>query len=217
MREQHGKAIEYDFTFTNYPADVIRFVDLGLLVPLPGNKDYELDNDVMFGYARKEVRTFIERLSQQYRSACGEKLVVTSLTRPKTRQPSNASPISVHPTGMAVDLRRSNVMACRAWLEDTLLYLEGQNVLEATRERFPPHYHVAVYTKAYARYVANVTLENISLFDEGAGLNRRYTVRKGDSLWTIARAHDTTVERLQLMNRIRGTLIHPGQVLDVPR
>ena len=220
MQEQHQRAIEYDFTFTNYPADVIRFVDLGLLVPLPGNRDYELDNDVMFGYARKEVRTFIERLSRQYRNACGEKLVVTSLTRPKTRQPPNASPLSVHPTGMAVDLRRSNSMACRSWLENVLLHLEEQGVVQATRENYPPHYHIAVYTKEYAVYVQNQDAEVLAresmAIPWDMSMTIYYRVRKGDSLWNIARSYGTTVERLQEENRLRGSRIYPGQTLAIP-
>ena len=101
------------------------------------------------------MKTFIERLSDQYRDACGERLVVTSLTRPITRQPPNASAISVHPTGMAVDLRRSDSSGCRQWLETVLLDLEGKGVLEATREQYPPHYHVAVFPNPYLQYVAS--------------------------------------------------------------
>lgn len=224
MQEQHQQAIAYDFTFTNRPVDVRHLVDLGLLVPLPGNENYVLDDEVSFGYARKEVRTFVERLSRQYRSACGEVLVVTSLTRPKSRQPPNASPLSVHPTGMAVDLRRSTHRPCRAWLNDVLLHLEAQGTVEATYERYPPHYHIAVYTQAYARYVARLEADRRLARDSGAAVADeapmpsvvRYQVRSGDSLWTIAQAHGTTVDRLQSANRLRGTRIYAGQTLEVP-
>ncbi len=101
--------------------------------------------EVSFPYARPEVKTFLEQLSSAYHAACGEPLVVTSMVRPISRQPRNASPISVHPTGMAVDLRRSDRHGCRQWLESTLLALEGEGMIEATRERWPPHYHVAVF------------------------------------------------------------------------
>ena len=83
--------------------------------------------------------------------------MVTSLTRPLSRQPRNASSRSVHPTGMALDVRRSNSRSCRSWLESVLLSLEGSGVLEATRESYPPHYHIAVYPQPYARYVDNLT------------------------------------------------------------
>jgi len=108
MQEQYRRALQYDYTFIKDPAEVRRFVRGGLLVPVPGNSDYQVDEDVSFPFARPEVLTFIERLSRQYRAACGEVLVVTSLTRPKNRQPRNSSKRwSVHPTGMAVDLRRT--------------------------------------------------------------------------------------------------------------
>ncbi len=153
MREQNSIARQHDYSFLRTSSQVRRFVDLGLLVKLPGNADYELAK-VSFPYARPAVKLFIERLARQYHAACGERLVVTSLTRPEARQPRNASNLSVHPAGMAVDLRVSRSQACRSWLESTLLSLEKQNVLDATRERYPPHYHVAVFPQPYEGYVA---------------------------------------------------------------
>jgi LysM repeat protein len=156
MARQNRVAQDHDFTFLQTSAQVQRFVSSGYLVRVPGNANYELAS-VSHPYARPAVKTFIERLSAQYRSACGEKLVVTSLTRPVREQPRNASDLSVHPAGMAVDLRVSNKRACVRWLESTLLSLEKQGVLDATRERRPPHYHVALFPQPYTRYVASLT------------------------------------------------------------
>jgi hypothetical protein len=156
LLRQNEEAREHDFTYLRTSSDVRDYAQQGLLVRLPGSADYELAGDeVSFPYARPEVKTFVERLSSQYREACGERLVVTSLTRPITRQPPNASAISVHPTGMAVDLRRSDSSGCRQWLETVLLDLEGKGVIEATREQYPPHYHVAVFPNPYLQYVAS--------------------------------------------------------------
>lgn len=156
LLRQNEEAREHDFSYLRTSADVRDYAQQGLLVRLPGNMDYELATDeVSFPYARPEVKTFIERLSNQYREACGERLVVTSLTRPITRQPPNASAISVHPTGMAADLRRSDSSGCRQWLETVLLDLEGKGVIEATREQYPPHYHVAVFPNPYLQYLAS--------------------------------------------------------------
>lgn len=43
-----------------------------------------------------------------------------------------------------------------------------------------------------------------------------YTVRTGDTLWTIARAYDTTVSTLRSLNGIETDVIYPGQTLLVP-
>jgi hypothetical protein len=156
LLRQNEEAREHDFTYLRTTADVRDYAQQGLLVRLPGNADYELASDeVSFPYARPEVKTFVERLSEQYRTACGERLVITSLTRPITRQPPNASVISVHPTGMAADLRRSDSPGCRQWLETVLLDLENKGVIEATREQYPPHYHVAVFPNPYLQYLAS--------------------------------------------------------------
>ncbi len=204
LDRQNRAAREHDFTFIASPAQVRRFVDGGYLVRVPESRDYRLHH-ISFPYARPEVKLFILRLAPQYRRACGEQLVVTSLTRPKNRQPRNASPRSVHPTGMALDLRRPD-SRCRVWLERVLLQLEGAGVLEASLERWPPHYHVALFPRQYAAYV-----ERISLGSAG-----QYRVRPGDSLWEIARRHDTTVTRLRSANNLDGSRIYPGQVLTVP-
>lgn len=200
----------HDFTFIRDGKQVQRFVNGGYLVRVRSGRHHEL-HGVSFPYARPEVALFIERLSNQYRNACGEKLVVTSLTRPLNRQPRNASEFSVHPTGMAVDLRRSGSRACRSWLERVLISLEKSGVVEATRERYPAHYHVAVFPRQYGNYV-----ERLVARDGARGAKSRYTVRSGDSLWTIARRHGTTVVKLQVTNGLSGSRIYRGQVLTVP-
>lgn len=156
MDRQVRVADQHDYSRLKTSNQVKKFVEMGLLVRVPGNANYELSG-VSYPYARPEVRLFIERLSQQYRAATGEKLVVTSLTRPLSRQPRNASKNSVHPTGMAIDLRRPGGRNARKWLEHTLLTLEGRGVLEATRERRPSHYHIAVFPTQYAAYVERKT------------------------------------------------------------
>ncbi len=166
LLRQNEQAQAHGFSYLRTSADVRDYAKRGVLVRLRGNADYDVESDeVSFPYARPEVKLFIERLSDQYRSACGEKLVVTSLTRPITRQPHNASVISVHPTGMAADLRRSSVTACRSWLETTLLDLEGRGVLEATKEQYPPHYHVALYPNPYLRSIGSGELPRAEVAD----------------------------------------------------
>ncbi len=216
LDRQSRAARSHDFTYLRTSSHVEQFVGAGYLVRVRNGLDHRL-HDVSFPYARPEVALFISRLARQYRSACGEQLVVTSLTRPRSRQPGNASSRSVHPTGMAVDLRRSNDRACRAWLENVLLHLEGVGVVEATRERRPPHYHIAVFPRQYASYVDGLVRANALESTRIAEADdQEYRVRSGDSLWTIAKRHGTTVERLQSANDLRGSRIYAGQLLTVP-
>jgi hypothetical protein len=156
VRRQHNVAKRNDYTFVRTSAELRELVRKGRLVQLYTTNNYVVD-DVSYPYARPAVKLFIERLSAQYKAATGERLVITSLTRPLSRQPENASALSVHPAGMALDLRIPARRANRKWLEKTLLSLEDRAVLDVTRERHPPHYHVAVFPLQYERYVAQLT------------------------------------------------------------
>jgi hypothetical protein len=153
MERQHASAVASDFTFAETPAAVDDLVKKGRLVRLPGGADYTLAK-VSHPYTRPEVKAFVESVSAEYRKACGERLVVTSLTRPRTEQPGNAHKLSVHPAGMAVDFRISRAAKCQKWFEKALLAFEEKNLLDATRERSPPHYHVAVFTTEYRAWAA---------------------------------------------------------------
>jgi hypothetical protein len=221
VERQYRVAKDHDFTFLRTSQQVRQFVEQGYLVRLPGNQNYTLSR-VSHPYARPEVKLFIERLSAQYRAACGEQLVVTSLTRPLNGQPANASARSVHPTGMAIDLRVSQRPACRSWLESTLLSLEGRGVLSATREHRPPHYHVSVFPRQYARYVSSLPdraqPERVQpdRVQPRVAAATHYQVRRGDSLWSIARRHGVDVDSLREANRLATTRIYAGQTLQIP-
>lgn len=212
LLRQVQAARSHGYTYLRTAGDVARFVRGGQLVALPGNDDYLVKYSVTLPYARPEVKLFVERLASQYRGACGERLVVTSLVRPKNLQPANSSPLSVHPTGMALDLRVSGSSRCRSWLESALLGLERSNVLEAAREHHPPHYHVVLFPRQYTSYVAAKTGHR----PEVVPAVQSYRVRRGDSLWTIARRYGTTVGTIQRANGLRSTRIKPSQMLRVP-
>jgi hypothetical protein len=152
MVRQNRIAKQSDAQFLRTPADIHAAVDAGRLVPVEGSEHYQV-NRISFPYARPETRLFLERFSEQYSAACGEPLVVTSLTRASSLQPPNAHRLSVHPTGLAVDLRISQSAECRGYLESTLLAMEAEGVLDVTRERTPPHYHVALFPEAYVAYI----------------------------------------------------------------
>ena len=231
LLRQNEEAREHDFTYLRTVADVRDFARRGLLVRLWGNSDYLLaSDDVSFPYARPEVKLFIERLARQYHRDCGERLVVTSLTRPLTRQPPNASELSVHPTGMAADLRRSSRGSCRRWLESTLLVLEGKGVLDATREQWPPHYHVTLFPDPYLRYHGSdrPTIQitkakgrtskgrTVLASAHSSNRSRKYRVGRGDSLWRIAQRHGVSVSCIKQANGMRSSDLKAGQVLAIP-
>jgi LysM repeat protein len=127
---------------------------------------------------------------------------------------------------MALDLRVSGSSRCRSWLEGVLVGLEARGVLEAARERRPPHYHVVVFPRDYASYLqGRATPGEAQLVQvaatatvpaEPAPQEERYRVRSGDTLWGIARRHQVSVSSLQRHNGLHSSSLRPGQTLSIP-
>src|SRR5262245_10009873 len=152
LRRANRVAKRNEYRFLRTAAEVREWVRAERLVTIRSTENYVLD-EVSFPYTRPAVKLFLDRFAAQYRAATGQRLVVTSLTRPLSHQPENASALSVHPAGMAVDLRIPRGSNQRRWIERTLLSLEDRAVLDVTRERHPAHYHVAVFPAEYERFV----------------------------------------------------------------
>jgi hypothetical protein len=140
-------ATMHGLVFYRTPRDIDDAVARGKLVPLDGDASYELTRGVGFSYATREAKQFVVSFAPQYLAACGTPLTVTSAARPTSRQPRNSNPYSVHPTGIAIDLRRPPAGPCQTWLRQALAELEQQGYIEATEERRPVHLHVAVLTE----------------------------------------------------------------------
>ena len=267
--------------FSETASDVHAAAGSGALVPLTASNDVTLRR-VAFPYVTPATKAFVAQLGRQHRAECGTPLMVTSAARPSDRQPANSVAQSVHPTGMAIDLRKPTGR-CLRWLRATLLELEDAGVIEATEERRPPHFHVAVFPTSYTRYAAAhdfpsseptraVTRALASVASSVAGSvapgavatrvttarttassatvaaakasskasskasqarsrratrattrlaaaprsERRYRVRPGDTLWDIARAHETSVRQILSANRMAKPVIRPGQRLVLP-
>lgn len=147
------------YTFAADAAERDRLVTDGTLVKLEG--PYLELVDVSSPYVLPAINQFVNRLSQQYAArGCG-KLQVTGGMRPLDFQGtlSNGSDHSVHPTGMAVDLKRvvpTNEAEdfCLNWLEGTLLEIEADRRIDVTAENYPRHYHVVVVPQAYSAWLA---------------------------------------------------------------
>ena len=224
----HAYAVDHSFDFLETTTSVRNAASGGKLVELAKvTSNYELHN-VQHPYVMPTVKTFVERLSSQYRAYCGERMVITSAARPLNMKLRNASDLSVHSTGMAVDIRSTKIPTrCRNWLRTTLSDLERAGVIEATEEKKVPHFHVAVFPSSYTSYVANLTRSTAVAAAEEApssggpsesrdAATISYLVKSGDSLWGIAVKHDTSVQTLQSINRLNSNRIHPGQVILVP-
>ena len=138
----YSRAVRGGLDFFETPSEVRRAVVRGELVPLRSNGNYTVHN-VRTPYVSPRTRSFVAALAADYRRACRTPMVVTSATRPMSRKLANGSSISVHPTGIAIDLRRPSGR-CLTWLRKTLLAAERRGEIEATEERRPPHFHVAV-------------------------------------------------------------------------
>lgn len=141
--ETYDYAKDKGLTFHRTGRTVRRAAAEGELVRLSGSRDYRVKG-IQYPYVLPSTRSFVQRLAVQYRDACDEAMTVTSAVRPSTRQPRNAVAKSVHPTGLAIDLRKPRGR-CRDWLRDRLLDLETAGVVDATEEFNPPHFHVVVY------------------------------------------------------------------------
>ena len=134
MTRQNQEAVRNGYSFLENGQAVNQFVDRGHLVKVSPNRYMDL-HDVSYPYARPGVKMFLDRLSSQYTAACGEKMTITSLTRPLNRQPANASAVSVHPTGMAADLRIAQKSSCRSWLEKLRRRSDGRSPLTHGSDR----------------------------------------------------------------------------------
>jgi hypothetical protein len=238
----YSSAHARDLEFLGTPDEIYQAAIAGALRLISVTEDLALD-EARFPFVLPNTLKFADSLATQYHAACGERLVVTSGARPLDEQPRNASPKSVHPTGMAVDFRKPTVPACLTWLRTNLVALEDQGVIEATEERHPPHFHVAVLHQAReqrlnlaARAPAVESATKVAAVSNGevsrasktvsadtaraaakhsstASNAASYQVESGDNLWTIARRHNTTSERLRALNHLRTSTLRPGQTL----
>jgi hypothetical protein len=192
----------FPFYLTPYTLD--QAIAKGTLVPLTGDANYELTGGVGFSYATAEARDFITQFAPQYVAACGEPLVVTSAARPTSRQPRNANPHSVHPTGIAVDIRRPYPGPCLEWVRGALAKLESRGIIEATEERHPVHLHLAVLKATGARVALPDLTKRVSVARQPAASARITAVANGE---LRSRAGSSRAGRLTFGRRTRAAAV----------
>jgi LysM repeat protein len=217
----------HDLAFLQTRADVYEAAGSGALVMLSITENLTLDK-ADYPFVLPNTKRFADSLAAAYHAGCGERLAVTSGVRPIDEQPRNASPESVHPTGMAIDVHKPSGK-CLSWLRANLLTLEARHVIEATEERHPPHFHVAVLSQLREPPV-KVTASSARVgaatkavtFAAGVvapptatGKLATYRVRAGDNLWTIAERHNMTLSQLQNLNGLHSAFLKVGTQLKL--
>ena len=68
--------------------------------------------------------------------------------------------------------------------------------------------------KSYADAVVRAVLRYLGIEGEQSGT---YTVQSGDSLWSIAKRYNVTVDALKSANKLTTNVLSIGQVLKIPR
>jgi LysM repeat protein len=231
VQKMYSRAVLNDLQFLRTSKSVYESVRDSELVLIPITMDMTLER-VTYPFVLPRTRDVLNVFARKYREACGERLVVTSAARPRTEQPRNASPQSVHPTGMAIDFRKPTGN-CLSFMRGELVALEKLGIVEATEERHPVHFHVAVLQRgkfapvapavATATEPAPLPATPAATVDSAAGSvevekpaarkSSTYTVRKGDNLSTIAKRFGLTVSRLKSLNGLKSSALKPGQKL----
>jgi LysM repeat protein len=145
----YTSAHSHDLAFLQNRDDIYGATKDGELQMLSITEDLDLER-VAYPFVLPATKRFADSLAKAYHEGCGQRLIVTSGARPIDEQPPNASPKSVHPTGMAVDFHKP-AEPCLSWLRKNLLALEDAHVIEATEEHHPAHFHVAVLHQAPER------------------------------------------------------------------
>jgi LysM repeat protein len=239
----YTRAVMNDLAFLRTSKSLYESVRDGELVMISITMDMTLDK-VSYPFVLPRTRDVLNIFAAKYHQACGERLVVTSASRPRTEQPRNASPQSVHPTGMAIDFRKP-AGNCLSYMRGELLALEKLGVLEATEEKHPVHFHVAVLQRgsfapaprviAEATAASTAPAPNQSTAEAAPAITtdsangtvvvsekpapraraKTYTVKKGDNLSVIAKRFGLTVARLKSLNDLKSSTLHPGQKLTV--
>jgi LysM repeat protein len=71
--------------------------------------------------------------------------------------------------------------------------------------------------KSKYKDLANAVVRGVSKYiDLPYQIGEVYIVKKGDSLWSIARAYNTTIDELKKLNNLSTNLLSVGQILKIP-
>ena len=89
----------------------------------------------------------------------------------------------------------------------------------ATDSRYPHKLIDLIERYELYKYDGEPTGRRVVAYNEGntAARSEQYVVRQGDTLYSISKRYDLTVDQLKKMNNLSGTAISIGQILNVSR
>ena len=85
----------------------------------------------------------------------------------------------------------------------------------ATDPRYPHKLIDLIERYELYKYDGTASSRNVIAYSGKQSAGRQYVVKQGDTLYSIAKRHDLTVDQLQKINKLSGTAISIGQVLNV--
>ena len=99
-------------------------------------------------YVRAETAQFVQQMAQSYSGAGCGRMIVIGAGRLTTEIYENSSPFTVHPFGMAVDIRTNARFGisttCADWLRAYAKEKEAELLADGTHELDPEHLHLVV-------------------------------------------------------------------------
>jgi hypothetical protein len=205
--EAAAEAIRQGILSAADKAEMLKFINEGRLVPIETGEFFVVEKmEHGYPYVLPETRDFLRRLGVFWLEHCNERLVITSALRPKN-SPVNSIDNTVHPTGMAVDIRNYHLSRhCRDWVESKKRWFESAGIIQATKEHRHPHYHLVVYPEQFRSFQSGANQVDGAI----------YRVRSGDTLGVIAKRFGSSINKLVTLNHLDSPdFLRRGQIILV--
>ncbi len=164
QRRQNEKADKVNLSRIKDDAQLEKFKELKLLVPIPQNETVQIDPRLAekWRWVRPWTTKFLKDIGREYYSQFKKPIQVNSAVRTVERQNElrgtnrNAASTegdkkSSHLTGAAIDIAKIGMSPTElVWMRNRLLALEKRALIEATEERRQLVFHIMVF-KNYSR------------------------------------------------------------------
>ncbi len=148
-------------------AQLAKFIEQGLLVPIPEGVTIRIDPRLSekYRYVRPWVSQFLIDVGKDFFERFKKSLWINSAVRPtdyqeklrernKNAAPTNGSKQSSHMTGATIDIAKIPMLKDKSaareqlvWMRKRLLDLEGRDLIEATEEHVQAVFHVMISKK----------------------------------------------------------------------